>query len=108
LPECRDTVGIMITKKTAYEIWIAFDEIDTSRALIEKLTASLKEGEPFNLRDTFGRPRGLELGVPTSNAGHRLFDVAPALAKAIIEAHVAGKEAELRALAEKARAELST
>lgn len=97
----------MITKQTAYEIWLAYDEIEKGRALAEKMTASLKEGEPFSLRDSFGRPRGLQLGVPTSENSHRLFDVAPALAKAIIEAHVAGKEAELRALAEKARAELS-
>jgi hypothetical protein len=97
----------MISKTTAYEIWLAYDEIEKGRALAEKMRMSLKEGEPFNLRDSFGRPRGLQLGVPTSETGHRLFDVAPALALAVIEAHIAGKQAELCVLSEKAKSELN-
>jgi hypothetical protein len=97
----------MITKQTAYDIWIAYDEIEKGRKLSEDIGGQLKNGEAVDLRDVFGRRRNLQLGVPSSQNGHRLFDVAPALAVAVIDAHVANKEAELKALNEKARAELS-
>jgi hypothetical protein len=104
---CMELLGHMISKQTAYDIWVAYDEIEKGNALAAKMESARKEGEQFNLRDTFGRPRGLQLGVPTSENGHRLFDVAPALALTVIQAHVAGKVSELKALNEKARAELS-
>ena len=93
----------MITRQTAYEICLAYDEIKNGRKLVADMQEQLKRGETVDLRDAFGRPRGLQLGVPTSASGtQRLFDVAPELAIAVIKAHVAGKEALLKTLNERA------
>ncbi|RJR46037.1 MAG: hypothetical protein C4576_11450 [Desulfobacteraceae bacterium] len=80
----------------------------------EKLLADMKEtrekertriGEP-TLKDAFGRRRHLELGVPSGDNGHRIFQVAPQLAESIIRAHIAHKEAELKEANEQAWIEL--
>lgn len=58
------------------------------------------------LKDAFGRARHLQLGIPSGDNGHRLFDVAPQLAESIIRAHIANKESELARANEQARVEL--
>ncbi len=97
----------MISKETAYDIWVCFDEIAKGEKLVADLEEQRKRGEIMNLRDSFGRPRSLQLGVPSGDSSQRLFDVQPSLAISVILAHVAQKKAELIALNERARAELN-
>lgn len=95
----------MITKQTAYDIWIAYDEIAKGEKLLNDLNEADRQGESMNLRDGFGRRRSLQLGVPSGESSQRLFDVQPALAFAVISAHVANKRAELLVLNQRAIAE---
>lgn len=97
----------MITKQTAYDIWCAYDEITKAQKLLKSAEDALKESQPFNLRDSFGRPRSLQLGVPSGESSHRLFDVHPALAEAVIRAHIAEKQERLIALNELAKREVN-
>ncbi len=96
----------MITKQTAFDLWVAYDEIEKGEKLASDMAKAIKEGEPCNLRDAFGRQRNMTLGVPTRENSQTLLDVAPALALQVIKAHVAGKRAELATINERAKAEL--
>jgi hypothetical protein len=95
----------MISKQTAYEIWIAYDEIAKGNKIIEDIEEQVRNAEPLNLRDSFGRLRNLQLGVPSGENSQRLFDVHPSLALQVIRAHVAHKEAELAVINERAKIE---
>lgn len=95
-----------ITKETAWAIAAAHREIEAAKTLLDKMAEAKKWNETLDLRDAFGRQRGLQLGVPTSDNGHRLFDVSPDLAKYVIETHVAKMHARLGELAAIARMEL--
>jgi hypothetical protein len=97
----------VITKQTAYDIYIAYDEIAKGEKLLADMENAIKKGEAVDLRDHFGRRQGLSLGVPLSDNSRTLFDVAPALAIQVIRAHVANKRAELAAINARAKAELS-
>lgn len=102
----------LITQDTAAAIWEAYREI----AAAEKLLADMatERNRPFNydekhaptLKDAFGRRRNLQLGIPSGENGHRLFDVAPELAESVIRAHVAKQQAALAEANERARIEL--
>lgn len=102
----------MITQATAARIWNCYREI----AAAEKLLADMSEEEAKRpgdrhepeLRDVFGRRQKLQLGVPSGENGHRLFDVDAELAKSVIRAHIAKKESELVSANEQARIELDT
>lgn len=96
----------MISKETATDIALAYREIEVAEQLLSKVTEALDRRQVPDLRDSFGRQRGLQLGVPTHESGHTLFDVPWNLAKPIIEAHIASKRALLSALTEKARGEI--
>lgn len=96
----------MITQETAREIWLAYDEIAKSERLLAEIEEQLRTGEPLNLRDSFGRRRGLQLGVPSGEESTRLYDLQPRLAVAVIQAHIAHKRAELAAIQERVRSEL--
>ena len=96
----------MISKNTAACIAFAYSEIEAAEKLLEILDKSRSEHREPDFRDAFGRVRGLQLGVPSGESGHRLLDVAPVLGAAIIQAHIAQKKAEITALCEKARMEL--
>jgi hypothetical protein len=98
----------MITKNTAYDIWIAYDEITKAEKLLTDLEELTKDDHEMNLRDCFGRQRGLQLGIPSGENGHRLFDVNPKLAVQVIKAHIANKTSELSIMQERARCELET
>jgi hypothetical protein len=98
----------MISKQTATDIAFAYREIETAEQLLTKISETISRREVPDLRDAFGRQRGLQLGVPTSESGHTLYDVPWNLAKPIIEAHVASKKALLSALTEKARIEIGS
>ena len=89
----------MITEKTATLIARAYAEIRAGEKLLGETEESVARGESADLRDAFGRQRGIEMAVPHSNdSSRRLFDVAPRLAGAVIHAHLGEKRAELEAL----------
>lgn len=101
----------MITADTAAEIWHCYREITAAEKLLEDIAEDLKNGpDTFKprLRDAFGRRRNLQLGIPSGQDAHRLFDVAPSLAESIIRAHIANKKAELATANEKARIEIDS
>lgn len=58
------------------------------------------------LRDSFGRLRQLQLGIPSGEQSHRLFYVSPLLAESVIRAHIENKRAQLVEANERARIEL--
>lgn len=97
----------MITKETAMDIALAYREIETATKLLAEITESLGRRAMPDIRDAFGRPQGgLQLGVPSGENGHRLFNVPWPLAKGVIEAHIAQQKAIIASLQEKARIEL--
>ncbi len=99
----------MISQKTATEIAYAYREIETAQRLLAEISESMSRHEAPDIRDAFGRRApGLQLGVPSGGAGHRLFDVPWSLAKPIIEAHIAHHRTRIAALTEIARGEIST
>lgn len=95
----------MISKQTAFDLWVAYDEIAKGEKLLSQMQEQLSRGETVDLRDSFGRSRGLQLGIPSGESGHRLFDVHPTLAIEVIRAHVAQKKIELTIINERAKAE---
>ena len=74
---------------------MAHREIETATKLLEELRTRFKASDDPTPLDAFGRHRNFQLGVPSSDNGHRLFDVSPRLAVAIIEAHLAEKKRDL-------------
>lgn len=97
----------MITKDTAARIAYAYSEIEAAKKLLEILATARSRQSTPDFRDAFGRPRGLQLGVPSGESGHRLFDVSHALSEIIIRAHIESKRSEIAALCELAKTELS-
>ena len=99
----------MISQETLEKTWVCYREIAAAENLIADL-AEMKERsrDPYGqrLRDAFGNRRLLQLGVPSGENGHRLFDVDPVLAVSIIKAHLANKRAELEKMHEVIRIEL--
>jgi hypothetical protein len=95
----------MISKDTATRIAFAYREVETAEALLERISKALADRSQPDLRDAFGRQRGLQLGVPTSETGHTLFDVPWNLAKPIIEHHIATQKAIIATLTETALTE---
>lgn len=97
----------MISKDTATDIAMAYREIEVAEELLAKITESVGRYQMPDIRDAFGRQQGgLQLGVPSSASGHTLYNVPWALAKPILESHIASKRALLSALTEKARIEI--
>ena len=100
----------MIKRETAEKIWIAYREIETAEKLLKDMqemreTQRIDKSAP-TLKDAFGRRRHLQLGIPSGENGHRLFDVSPVLAESCIRAHIEKKRAELVDANEAARIEL--
>lgn len=102
----------MITQETAGKIWTCYREIEASKKLLTDLTKdderTREDKDLPTLRDAFGRRRHLQLGVPSGENAHRLFDVRPDLALCVIRAHIAEQEAEMVRLNEAARIEVDT
>lgn len=100
----------MITQETAGRIWNCYREIAVGEKLLEDMTESEREYDQdvrrSSLKDAFGHRRHLTLGVPSSDSSSRILDVAPSLAKSVINAHIANKRAELAEANEQARIEL--
>src|SRR6185369_988934 len=80
------------------------DEIQKAEQLLKDMAKQEKD-YPYdpNLRDAFGRGRNLQLGIPSGENSHRLYDVHPKLAKSVIKAHIAEKQSELVQANERAR-----
>lgn len=98
----------MIKCETATAIALAYREVETGERLLAEITDALKRHVVPDLRDAFGRSAGgLQLGVPSGDTGHRLFNVPWNLARPVIEAHIAEQKAVISALSEKARIELA-
>lgn len=98
----------MITKDTATKIALAYREVETAETLLNKINEEMAFGRAPDLRDAFGRQRGLQLGVPSGDNSQRLFDVPWSLARPIIETHIATQRALIKALTEQALAEAAT
>lgn len=99
----------MISKQTAMDIALAYREIETAEGLLADVAEAVARGHGGkDIRDAFGRVQhGLQLGVPSGENAHRLFNVPYSLAKPVIEAHIASQRAALAALTEKAKAEMA-
>jgi hypothetical protein len=98
---------MIISKEVARRIWAAHQEIEAAGRLLDDLRRSLARGEEPNPLDVFGRRRNYQLGVPSGENGHRLYDVEPTLAVYIIEAHIAAKQKDLAEACVIARIELT-
>lgn len=99
----------MISKQTATDIALAHREVETAEKLLEEIQSAIKNHEEPDIRDAFGRSQhGLQLGVPSGSNSQRLFNVPWALARPVIEAHIANCKSQLTALNEKARHEIAT
>lgn len=85
----------IISMETAHRVWSAHREIEVATKLLADMKKEIANGSDPTPLDAFGRHRNLQLGVPSGDMGHRLFDVSPNLAIRIIEAHIATKEREL-------------
>ena len=100
----------MITKETCAAIWAAYREIEGGEGLLADMKNERErartDAKAPTLRDSFGRVRQLQLGIPSGENAHRLFDVSPALAESVIRAHIENKRAELVEANERARIEL--
>lgn len=97
----------LISKETATDIAMAYRELEVAEKLLQDVRDTVANGCGKDIRDVFGRTQhGLQLGVPSGDTGHRLFNVEYTLAIPVIEAHIAHHKARLAALSEKARLEL--
>lgn len=93
----------VISQETAMEIALAHRDIEAAKGLLEKISDAKKWNSELDLRDVFGRRRGLQLGVPSGPQAQCLFEVSPDLAKYVIEAHVGKMHARLTELSAIAR-----
>ena len=106
----------ILSAETAVAIAVTHQEIARGEKLLGDVKVALDERNqrtPFgvtaesDLRDVFGRRQNsLQLGIPSGKSGHQICDMSYDLAIPVIEAHIANKRSELRALSLKARAEL--
>lgn len=109
------TVNGTLTDATLERIWHCRREITAANKLLDDMDQIRKQEEERGnrmskieptLSDVFGRRRHLEMGVPSGETGHRIFQVSPRLAESVIRAHIGNKTAELTEALEQARIEL--
>lgn len=97
----------MISKQTATDIALAYREVEAAEALLESVVRAHKNREVPDIRDAFGRLQsGLQLGVPSGNSSHRLYDVPWTLVQPVLEALIAMHRSKIQALSQKARHEI--
>jgi hypothetical protein len=96
----------VLSQRTATDIALAHREIEMASKLLAEAKYAEKWNTQLDLRDAFGRQRGLELCVPSGRDGHRMYALSPDLAKYVIEAHVEKTKARLAELCVIARMEL--
>jgi hypothetical protein len=100
----------MISKQTCYHIWNCHNEIEKANELLKAMAEKLAKDEDKKapeLNDAFGTPRGLQLGVPSSNSGHTLYGVGIEMGVKVIEQHIKDKQARLVELMAIAKIELN-
>lgn len=96
----------MISIETATDIAFAYREIATAEKLLQDIIKARESRGGIDIRDVFGRRQdGLQLGVPSGENGHRLFNVPWSIAIPVIETHIAAQKAKLTVLNEKAMIE---
>ncbi|MBD9406228.1 hypothetical protein IB236_12845 [Acidovorax sp. ACV02] len=100
----------MITQETAALIYHAYRELEAGQKLLDDMK-TIREREHLDktaptIRDAFGQPRHLQLGIPSGENAHRILNVSPVLAESVIRAHIENKRAELATIQERARIEL--
>ena len=100
----------MITQETAALIYAVYREIEAGEKLLSDMK-EIRQREGLDktaptIKDAFGRPRHLQLGIPSGENCHRILDVSPVLAESVIRAHIENKRAELATVQERARIEL--
>ena len=100
----------IIQQDTAILIWQCYREIMAAEKLLKDME-ELKKKYPNDpharyLKDAFGCAQDLQLGIPSGENSHRLFNVSSVLAKSVIVAHIANKKAELIKINEVARIEM--
>lgn len=94
---------MIISKQTAMDIALAYREVETAEELLAEITEIVGRREAPDIRDAFGRHQdGLQLGVPSGSNGHRLFNVPWALAKPILQAHIAQQRSIISVLSKAA------
>ena len=100
----------LVSQETAARIWECYSELNRAEKLLDEMAKLEKqyrfEPEQQKLKDAFGRRKDLQLGIPSGENSHRLFNVAPKLAKSVINAHIVAKRAELIEANEQAKIEL--
>lgn len=99
----------MITKETCVKIWNCYNEMDKAKKLISDMAETLKEDEDKltpTFENAFGEKRGLQLGVPSGQSSHYLFNVNTDLSVKIIEQHIMQNEKRLEELKAIAKIEL--
>ena len=95
----------LISKQTAMDIALAYREVEAGEKLLADVQAAIEKSalRHQDIRDAFGRTQhGLQLGVPSGENGHRLFNVPFQLAIPVIEAHIAQQRAIIAALSARA------
>jgi hypothetical protein len=97
----------MISNETATDMAVIYRDIKAAETLLADVKDAIDKFKQIDIRDVFGRNHhSLQLGIPSGDSGHRIMHVPYQLAIPIIEATIASHHARLKALNEKARAEL--
>jgi hypothetical protein len=79
----------VISVETATDIALAWREIAAAEKLLAEIEDTLTRAPAPDVRDVFGRlQNGLQLGVPSGNNGHRLFNVPWSMCRPVIQAHI--------------------
>ena len=87
-----------VTKEQAYELIKLHQEIESAEKMLAVITPANASKEIPDFRDAFGRRRQLQLGVPSGENAHRIYDVPFDLAEVVVRAHRDGCVAKLAAL----------
>lgn len=96
-----------ISSKTAMDIALAHREVETAEKLLAEIEEARSRFSPVDIRDAFGRRQdGLQLGVPSGNNGHRIFNLPWEVCRPVIELHIANQRAQIQILSEKAMTEM--
>ena len=93
----------MITKELAMSIWRCYQEIESAQKLHEECKEMIDKVHPDHWRDSFGRERGLEMGVPSGDNSRRIFQVNPTAALLVLTDHIHRKTIELENLQSQAQ-----
>jgi hypothetical protein len=94
---------MLISKETAERLAFAWREIEVAEGLLKDISKEVERRQGIDIRDAFGRrQKCLQLGVPTGETSHRLFDVPWTIARPIIELHIAEQRALIEVLSAQA------